>query len=274
MLRVITSSMLKLMQDFYTLTRLRIVLFDSNNCEILSYPDKPCDFCNLIRSIPNYTEQCHKSDNIAFNTCRESNNLFVYKCHAGLFEAVVPIEENGYIIGYVMFGQILSKNTYIEDRVKMAGKYSEKSFPGISRAINSIVTKSPEQINAAGTILKVLTQFIASNRWVFPDKSEFFLQLDNYIDNNISSAITIESLCSYFSVGRTKLYDISSKYLETNLIKYIQTRRIEHAKRLLRETSDFIADIAYTVGFNDYNYFSRVFRSISGMSAREYRKSH
>ena len=42
---------------------------------------------------------------------------------------------------------------------------------------------------------------------------------------------------------------------------------------MLEETALTIAEIAYAVGFSDYVHFSRVFRLVTGMSARDYRKA-
>ena len=40
--------------------------------------------------------------------CKHLQHLYIYQCHAGLTEAVVPIQSNGLVMGYIMFGQVLS----------------------------------------------------------------------------------------------------------------------------------------------------------------------
>ncbi len=54
-------------------------------------------------------------------------------------------------------------------------------------------------------------------------------------------------------------------------IAYLIELRIRHASRLLRQTNDSVTEIAFKVGFNDSNYFARQFRSVTGMTPREYR---
>ena len=112
-----------------------------------------------------------------------------------------------------------------------------------------------------------------TNRWVVSGKSEFIREIDRYIDEHIPQNITVEDICSSFRIGRTKLYELSMDYLGCGLAEYIRNRRILHAKKLLAETDMPVTEIAYAVGFTDYNHFSRVFRSICGMSARACRKS-
>ena len=42
----------------------------------------------------------------------------------------------------------------------------------------------------------------------------------------------------------------------------------------MKDTNLPITDIAYTVGFYDYNHFSRIFKQVTGTSARLYRKNN
>jgi AraC-like DNA-binding protein len=53
---------------------------------------------------------------------------------------------------------------------------------------------------------------------------------------------------------------------------YVQTRRIEEAKRLLAETDRSITDICYACGFNSLTHFNRVFRRGTGGSPTDYRQ--
>jgi transcriptional regulator GlxA family with amidase domain len=61
-------------------------------------------------------------------------------------------------------------------------------------------------------------------------------------------------------------------YLGCGLAEYIRRQRIAHAQKMLTGTDMPITDIAFAVGFSDYNHFSRVFKQVAGITAREYRK--
>ena len=50
--------------------------------------------------------------------------------------------------------------------------------------------------------------------------------------------------------------------------------RIESAKKYLEYTDESISMIASTVGFNDSNYFSAIFRKETGFSPTEWREQH
>ncbi|MCI8417821.1 MAG: helix-turn-helix domain-containing protein [Lachnospiraceae bacterium] len=75
--------------------------------------------------------------------------------------------------------------------------------------------------------------------------------------------------------------EVSSNYLSTifrretrySVNEYLNAVRLEHAKRLLRDTNLKVYEIAEQVGFSDTYYFSTVFKKHIGVSPSEYRNS-
>ena len=54
---------------------------------------------------------------------------------------------------------------------------------------------------------------------------------------------------------------------------FLKELRVMVAARRLLVTDDRISDIAYELGFDDQNYFSRMFKSLFGVSPSQYRKT-
>ena len=50
------------------------------------------------------------------------------------------------------------------------------------------------------------------------------------------------------------------------------TLRIEQAARLLRETDLPVMEVGFSVGFDNFSYFIKRFRSVYGVSPSHYRK--
>jgi AraC-like DNA-binding protein len=56
--------------------------------------------------------------------------------------------------------------------------------------------------------------------------------------------------------------------------RYVHELRVGHACRMLLETGRPVTDVCFAGGFNNLSNFNRVFRSIKGVSPREYRLKH
>ena len=56
--------------------------------------------------------------------------------------------------------------------------------------------------------------------------------------------------------------------------RYLQRRRVERAKFLLRETDRSVTDICFDVGFGSLGTFSRTFSGIVGETPSDYRAAH
>ena len=61
--------------------------------------------------------------------------------------------------------------------------------------------------------------------------------------------------------------------LQMNFSDYIAQLRIQRAKELLEDETMSIQEIAEIVGYNDYFYFTKVFKKVQGISPSKYRKS-
>ena len=57
-----------------------------------------------------------------------------------------------------------------------------------------------------------------------------------------------------------------------NLMLYLAQARMTQAKKLLAQRDLSITDVAQMVGYDDYAYFSRVFKRMEGKSPRVYRE--
>jgi AraC-like DNA-binding protein len=97
-------------------------------------------------------------------------------------------------------------------------------------------------------------------------------QAKDYIANNYSYPITVEDVASYVGISRSHLFRSFQTYQQQSPKEYLIDFRIRRARQLLRETTLPVASIAYSVGFENNLYFSKVFKNRMQMSPSEYRK--
>ena len=266
MLELNTANLYAILRDFYVLTNIRIVIFDRHFRELMAYPGEKEGFCAILRSDPNAEEKCQLSDRSGCQQCARTRFLVQYQCHAGLTEAVVPILDNDRVLAYVMFGQIIP-----QENAEAAICKLKSTYPQHADLIERIPVRSSQELQAAATVLQAITSFVMTNRWVTPKKPEFITRLDEYIQSHLRQSITAEDVCAAFQMGRTRLYALCTDYLGCGLAEYIRRQRIDSARQLLTETAMPVTEVAFAVGFSDYNHFSRIFKQLTGTSARKYR---
>lgn len=260
-----TKKLGEILASFYELNGIRIVIFDSEYNEIMAYPENKCRFCSAVRMNEALNERCIRSDLDACEKSLKQDDIYIYKCHAGLVEAVMPIKYDRNIVGYMMFGQITDIKDKSELR-KMADGLNQKY--GLSADISGIKFRSRRQIVAAAKILEICTEYIILKEMITPENDRIIKLAKEYIKEKLSEELNIDEICAYCGCGRTKLYKMFKSECGMGIAGYISEKRLSRARRLLKSTDFTVAEIAAECGFCDYNYFSRVYKKRYGVSPR------
>jgi len=94
----------------------------------------------------------------------------------------------------------------------------------------------------------------------------------DYIDENCyNETISLNEVADAVNMSANYLSAIFSQNMQKTFVEYITCKRVDKAKKLLRETDKSSGEIAQEVGYKDPHYFSYVFKKKSGCSPREYR---
>ena len=96
----------------------------------------------------------------------------------------------------------------------------------------------------------------------------------DYIHSHISEVISLQDAAEMSDMSVSYFSVLIKQYTGMSFIHYLTSLRMDHACSLLRDTSQSIMDISRQVGFNDYSNFSKRFKSIVGLSPRDYRKQN
>ncbi len=95
-----------------------------------------------------------------------------------------------------------------------------------------------------------------------------------YISTSYSEKITTRHLASMLYLSEAHFCRFFKSAVGKSATEYINQYRIEKAAVLLSNTSEPIGTVGEQVGFEDINYFSRVFKREKGVTPGKYRKSH
>lgn len=93
-----------------------------------------------------------------------------------------------------------------------------------------------------------------------------------FIHENYRKSIGLQDAADAAGVNAAYLSYLFKQEMEIGFSNYLQELRMECAKKLLTTTNYKIKDVAAEAGFNDYHYFSKIFKKLNGCSPADYRK--
>jgi len=99
---------------------------------------------------------------------------------------------------------------------------------------------------------------------------EYVQKAIQYIDYNYSSDIDIVDVASSVGISRSHLYRLFMKHISMPPNEYLMRYRISKATELLESNNLSVGEVAYSAGFSDQLYFSRVFKKYMGMPPSRY----
>ncbi len=99
-----------------------------------------------------------------------------------------------------------------------------------------------------------------------------YQQALDFIDHNFQQDITLEQLARMSSVSPPHFCRQFKALTGKTLSQYVNGKRIDRAAELLSTAAVNVSEAAAQCGFDDFNYFSRMFRRYKNMSPSQYRK--
>ena len=259
-----------LLNNLHLCTGIKCALMDEEGREVYSSSDRT-SFCASIRS-EGGLEKCLACDRENIECVLKTHQPRRYLCHAGLYEAAMPVVDNGEVSAIILFGQMLddSPREVQWERVKKLCAWHNDP-EGLHQAFWHLRRISSEQMEACMEIARVCVSEVRLHGLNTMDTRDDALRLKLYIDAHYAEPLTTDLLAESLHVGKTKLYDICRRRFNTTPIQLVTLVRIEAAQELLTTTRESVKSIAQTVGFTDQNYFAKVFRKEVGVSPSQYR---
>lgn len=266
------DKLLELMKNFHIITGIKTVLFDHKLKTVAAVPYEECAFCSALSKVPNASKKCHESTVAGCILCKNYGRLNIYKCHAGLIEAVTPIRFGDIIVGYMMMGQILDKTvkeTKADEIISYASEYIGKDA---KLYFSSLVCKNDEEIKAASKIMESCVCDLLMNHTIKEETGRVAFEIARYIENHLSEHLSVKVLCESFKISRNTLYRIADTYLGMPIAEYIRKKRIEKAEELIK-SGMAVTEVSEALNFCDYGYFGKVFKAVTGKKPTDIKKA-
>ena len=95
-----------------------------------------------------------------------------------------------------------------------------------------------------------------------------------YVTHHIADKLSTARIARSLRVNPDYLNRVFRSVHKITITEFINRRKVADAAKLLRETTDSIADIASALGYTTAGYFGRVFERYNGASPGEYRRQN
>ena len=95
---------------------------------------------------------------------------------------------------------------------------------------------------------------------------------ERFIRKNFTRKISLQEIADASGLSAPYFSTIFKEEMGENLSSYLNRIRVEKACTMLRETEDSIREISAVCGFEDQSWFSKIFKSYTGLSPWNYRK--
>ena len=226
--------------------------------------------CAYVKSFSQAQEHCITRQKKIIDKCK--TGPFCGTCFAGVFEYVYPIFDGTSVTGFICVSGYRTDN-YISYIKKCSEKYNIP-IKNLKKTSVFLKDKLPEK-NYIDTVITPLIKMLelAYSKQIHEKTSDTLIDsVIKYINHNYTKNITIDEICKNFSCSHSQISHSFKRITGQSFREYLISLRLKTAKSLLCHSNLTITEIAFSVGFNDSNYFSNVFKSNIGMSPRMYRK--
>jgi len=109
---------------------------------------------------------------------------------------------------------------------------------------------------------------LISNRY---HNDETVYQIQQYIDANFNSGLSIARLCEQFGLTHRTLIRRFKAAAGLTPIEYIQQVRLNAACKYLVQTNKTVDEITHAIGYSDISSFTKLFKKHMGLAASHYR---
>jgi AraC family transcriptional regulator, transcriptional activator of pobA len=103
-----------------------------------------------------------------------------------------------------------------------------------------------------------------------PNKIQKYVEFKIAVETHLTEQHSINTIADNLSVTTNNLYNIVKEFSGVSPKEFITNRLMLEAQRKLHYSKPTIKELAYDLGFNDPDYFSRLFKKSTGKSISKY----
>jgi transcriptional regulator GlxA family with amidase domain len=106
-----------------------------------------------------------------------------------------------------------------------------------------------------------------------PQNADRTQKIIEYLEQRLDQSLSIRQICHDNLIGRAQLERCFHQRTGSGVIDYFNRLKIDAARQMIREGHLNITQISSKLGFSSVHYFSRRFKTVTGMTPSEYARS-
>lgn len=228
-------------------------------------------FCAFVKTNDAAWEKCIECQQKIFGRCNK--DYFFGMCYAGVEEYVFYVNDKTFISvsGYGINTQKAIERIdrlseeFLIDRSELIKIY-ENGLKHVSENTENLKTL----IYPLCHMLQLLQLTLCETSEI-QTKNKTFDSILAYVQRNITQDITLRDIADACTCSESTVSHLFKEYTNQSVKKYILNLRIKQAQKLLLVSDMQITNIALLCGFSNSNYFTTIFKKVTGKSPTQYR---
>ncbi len=123
---------------------------------------------------------------------------------------------------------------------------------------------------------QLLIRLIRKNTEATPVKinknNDLLAEITEYLSLNVEAKLEFKDILNHFNLSPSVVKKIFRQQMGCGVMDYFTRLKIDKAKELIREENYTFTEISEKLNFNTSQYFTTVFKRVSGMTPSEYAK--
>lgn len=219
-------------------------------------------------------DRCIASDNAALKKISQQSEAFYYYCHFGMIEIILKFsisKEHHIALLLGPFRDPRHQKKDIENIMEFCRVFKKNSAKMIKN-YRKIPRFTMQKFEAIKNLTTVIMEYSKTTKLISSKENFLDEELNPYIEKHIDEKIIIGKAAKDLNVTTKQLERIVRLCSGISPKKYLQRYKVLKAYEDIRYTTTPLPDIASAYGFDDYNYFIKVFKTIKGITPSKARK--
>ncbi len=200
-------------------------------------------------------------DSVIGSSFSERGMLLPYQAEDFLLIGLVPVSDL----------DISSRQGRLNSMMNEIASTLSKEFESPVRLLISGIRKIPEMKEELESLLNLKSSPLESERNFISIDDSSTATLLKYVDDHFTEEISREQLSELFFFDPDYITKIFKRETGLSFKNYVIDKRLALARELLEETDSPVHDIALKVGYDNYSYFTRLFKKSYGITPVEFR---